>query len=72
VQVGGVAPAGAPFVTAQRRETIELLRQSLGEARLAELRAEGEALDEEQAVAHALHAIAEALAPEQRHMKDRP
>jgi len=49
-------------VTLQWRETTELLRQSLGEARLAELRAEGEALDEDQAVAYALHAIAEALA----------
>jgi predicted ATPase/class 3 adenylate cyclase len=61
LRVGGAAPAGASFLTTQRRETTELLRQSLGEARLAELRAEGEAMDEDQAVAHALHAIAEAL-----------
>jgi predicted ATPase/class 3 adenylate cyclase len=61
MRVGGAAPAGAPFLTAQRRETTELLRQSLGEARLADLRAEGEAMDEDQAVAHALHAIAEAI-----------
>jgi predicted ATPase len=62
VQVAGAARAGASFVTMQRRETTELLRQSLGQVRLAELRAEGEAMDEDQAVAYALHAIAVALA----------
>jgi predicted ATPase/class 3 adenylate cyclase len=61
VQVGSAGPTSASFVTSQRRETTELLRQSLGEARRAELRAEGEAMDEDQAVAHALHAIAKAL-----------
>jgi predicted ATPase/class 3 adenylate cyclase len=53
MQIGGSAPAGASFVTAQRRETTLLLRHSLGEARLAELRGEGETMDEDQAVARA-------------------
>jgi hypothetical protein len=61
IRVGGAAPTGAPFLTAQRRETTERLRQSLGEARLADLRAEGEAMDEDQAAAFALHAIAKAI-----------
>jgi hypothetical protein len=61
VQVAGAAAAGASFMSAQRRETTGLLLQSLGQARLAELRTEGEAMDEDQAVGAALHAIAEAL-----------
>jgi hypothetical protein len=40
-----------------RRETTALLAQGLGEERLHELRARGEALDNDHAVAFALDAI---------------
>jgi hypothetical protein len=54
----GGAAGSASFITEQRRETTGLLRETLGEARLAELRAQGEAMDEDHAVAYALDAIA--------------
>jgi hypothetical protein len=57
----GTVPSGASFLTELRRETTGLIRDSLGETRLAEMRAEGEAMDEDHAVAFALEAIATAL-----------
>jgi predicted ATPase/class 3 adenylate cyclase len=56
---GGVqaGPATASFVTEIRRECSELIRERLGDQRLADLRAEGEAMDEDQAVALALEII---------------
>jgi hypothetical protein len=58
VQAGSAAPAGASFITELRHETTQLLRETLGEARLAELRAQGAAMNEDHAVAYALDAIA--------------
>jgi predicted ATPase/class 3 adenylate cyclase len=51
------APTSASLVTRVRRETTALLAQGLGEERLHELRARGEALDNDHAVAFALDAI---------------
>jgi predicted ATPase/class 3 adenylate cyclase len=45
------------FVTEIRRQTTAILRQSLSDVRLRELREDGEAMDEDQAVAHALDLI---------------
>lgn len=45
------------FVTQLRRTTTAALRDTLGDMRLRELRAEGERLDRDQAVAYALDAI---------------
>ena len=45
-----------------RRQTSDLLRDALGEVPLRELRAEGEAMDEDHAVAFALDAIAKVTA----------
>jgi hypothetical protein len=58
VQTGRAASASASFITELRHETTDLLRETLGEARLVELRAQGVALDEDDAVAYALDAIA--------------
>jgi predicted ATPase len=52
------SPGGSDFVTLLRRTTTGMLRESLGEARLRELRHEGEVLDRDQAVAYALEVIA--------------
>jgi hypothetical protein len=54
----GRRPGAASFVTTLRRETSGLLRDDLGPQRLGELRAEGQALDPDEAVAFALDAIA--------------
>jgi hypothetical protein len=54
------APSGASFVTELRRQTTAALRDALGEARLHRLRTEGEAVDEDHAVAYALEAISRA------------
>jgi hypothetical protein len=58
ISAAGEAPGGASFVTALRRQTTAALRDALGETRLHQLRAEGEAMDEDHAVAYALDAIA--------------
>jgi hypothetical protein len=58
-------PRGGPiadgFITQLRRATSGLLRDNLGEARLRDLRAQGEALDNDHAVAYALDAIDHAI-----------
>jgi hypothetical protein len=51
------APAPPSLITDLRRQTSELLHDALDEARLGQLRAEGEAMDSDQAVAYALEAI---------------
>jgi hypothetical protein len=53
-----VTPASASFITELRHETTDLVCVTLGEARLADLRAQGAAMDEDDAVAYALDAIA--------------
>jgi hypothetical protein len=58
VRAGGAAPAGASFITELRHETTDLVRETLGEARLAELRTQGVAMGEDDAVAYALDVIA--------------
>jgi predicted ATPase len=58
---GETAPAGTSFVIELRRETTGLVRERLGQARLAQLRAEGEAMDEDHAVAYAVEIISKAL-----------
>ena len=45
------------MITDLRRQTSELLHDALDEARLQQLRAEGEAMDSDQAAAYALEAI---------------
>jgi hypothetical protein len=50
----------ASFVAELRRESTRLLRDSLGDQRLRALRAEGEAMTTDEAVAHALDAITHA------------
>ena len=50
-------PGNAGFIAELRRSTTNLLRATLGESRVRELRAEGEALDSDRAVAYALDAI---------------
>jgi predicted ATPase/class 3 adenylate cyclase len=55
-------PAVPSFVTSLRRETTGLLVEVLGEARLRELRAEGESLTVGEAIARARAAIIRALA----------
>ena len=52
------SPADSDFVTLLRRTTTGMLRESLGEAHLRELRHEGEVLDRDQTVAYALEVIA--------------
>jgi NAD(P)-dependent dehydrogenase (short-subunit alcohol dehydrogenase family) len=54
------APSPASFVAELRRETTGLLRDALGEQRLHALRAEGQAMSTDDAVAYALNAIAHA------------
>jgi hypothetical protein len=56
---GGASP-GASLVTQLRRDATAMLRESLGPERLTGLRAEGEAMDEDRAVAYALEMIATA------------
>ena len=51
---------GTGVITQMRRTTTALLVDALGEARLHELRARGDAMDNDQAVAYALDAIARA------------
>ena len=54
-------PSGdASFVTQLRRQTTGTLRDTLGEARLRELRAEGAAMDFDHAATYALDTIATA------------
>ena len=47
-------------MTELRRQTTTALRNALGEMRLHQLRAEGEAMDDAHAVAYALEAISRA------------
>ena len=57
----GNQPSGAAsFVTELRRATTGLLRDTLGELQLRELRAEGEAMDDDHAVAYALDVVSRA------------
>jgi hypothetical protein len=49
--------AGFSMITIRRRQTSELLHDALDQGRLDQLRAEGEAMDSEQAAAYALDAI---------------
>ena len=58
---GPDSPAAAPparsFITDLRRQTSQMLHDTLDEGRLRRLRAEGEAMDSDQAAAYALQAI---------------
>jgi len=54
------AAGTASLVTELRRQTTAALRDGLGETRLHQLRAEGEAMDDAHAVAYALEAISHA------------
>jgi predicted ATPase len=49
-----------------RRQTTSILRETLGEARLRELRSEGEAMDDNDVVRHTLEAIVRAQSTAQR------
>jgi len=60
VPPAGAAPSGASFVTELRRQTTAALRNTLGQTRLHQLRAEGEAMNDDHAVAYALEAISRA------------
>jgi hypothetical protein len=51
------APPGTGLITDLRRQTSALLHDVLDEGRLRQLRAEGEAMDSDQAAAYALEAI---------------
>jgi tetratricopeptide (TPR) repeat protein len=51
------APGSTSFITYLRRETTAMLQRALGEAPLRQLRSEGEAMDNDHAVAYALDAI---------------
>jgi predicted ATPase len=56
-----IPPArGASLVTELRRQTTAALRNALGETHLHRLRAEGEAMDDDHAVAYALESISRA------------
>jgi len=57
-QVAAPPTSNVGFLTELHRATTALLDDTLGEARLRELRAEGEAMDYDRAVAYALDAIA--------------
>jgi hypothetical protein len=63
----GVSPGerGGPasFVTEARRQTTGIVRAALGEERLSDLGAEGEAMDRDQAVRYALSVIERNVAP---------
>jgi hypothetical protein len=52
-----VAPAGSSLITDLRRQTSALLHEGLDEGQVRQLRAEGEAMDGDQAAAYALEAI---------------
>jgi predicted ATPase/class 3 adenylate cyclase len=52
----------AGLVTRLRRQTTTLLRETLGDSRLRQLRTQGESMDNDDAVAYALTAIAKAQA----------
>jgi tetratricopeptide (TPR) repeat protein len=52
-----VAPLGSSLITGLRRQTSALLHDGLDGEQLAQLRAEGEAMDSDQAAAYALAAI---------------
>jgi predicted ATPase/class 3 adenylate cyclase len=54
------APGATSFVTELRRQTTAILRDILGEERLRQLRAEGEAMDDDHVVAYTLDAIGRA------------
>jgi predicted ATPase len=55
-----VAPPGSSLITDLRRQTSALLHDAVDERRLGMLRAEGEAMDSDQAAAYALQAIGQA------------
>jgi len=59
-QPAGGAPSSASFLAELRGQTTAALRNGLGETRFHQLRAEGEAMDEDHAVAYALEAISQA------------
>jgi predicted ATPase/class 3 adenylate cyclase len=59
----GERGGAASFVTEARRQTTAIVGGALGEERLGELRAEGEAMDRDQAVRYALSAIERNVAP---------
>jgi hypothetical protein len=52
-----VSPPGSSLITDLRRQTSELLHDALDEGQLRHLRAEGEAMDSDQAATYALEAI---------------
>jgi hypothetical protein len=52
-----VRPAAPSLITDLRRQTSQLLHDALDEGRLRQLRAEGEAMDSDQAAAYALEVI---------------
>lgn len=54
------APSSASLVTELRSHTTAALQDALGEATLHQLRAEGETMDDDHAVAYALEAIGRA------------
>jgi hypothetical protein len=56
------APPGSGLITDLRRQTSALLHDRLDDGRLRQLRAEGEAMDSDQAAAYALEAISRARA----------
>jgi hypothetical protein len=58
-----VRPAGSSLITDLRRQTSQLLDDGLDELQLQQLRAEGEAMDSDQAVLYALEAIRRARQP---------
>jgi predicted ATPase/class 3 adenylate cyclase len=59
-QPAGGAPSSASFLAELRSQTTAALRNGLGETRLHQLRAEGEAMDDDHAVAYALEVISRA------------
>jgi hypothetical protein len=54
----GELPPGSSLITELRHQTSELLHEAFDEARLRQLRAEGEAMDSDKAATYALDAIA--------------
>jgi predicted ATPase len=60
ISPAGGAAGSASLVTELRRQTTAALQDTLGETRLHQLRAEGEAMDDDHAVAYALEAISRA------------
>jgi hypothetical protein len=58
-----VAPPGSSLITDLRRQASELLHDTLDEGSLRRLRAEGEAMDSDEAAAYALDAIRRARQP---------